>query len=159
MKKITFIILACTCSMFSTISCKKAEPVSPKFDSAAAKTAIESSYREFETAFNAKDSVAIAKCYTTDAKLMQPNAKSAEGTASIQKTYGQWFKGEAPKIACKLMDVWGNENTLIAEDDWTETDKDGKVVDMGKSIEVYKMEDGKWKLYRDCFNSDMPAKK
>ena len=46
---------------------------------------------------------------------------------------------------------------LTAEDAWTMTGKDGKVVDEGKSIEVYKMEDGKWKLLRDCWNSNMPV--
>ena len=40
---------------------------------------------------------------------------------------------------------------------WTMYDKDGKVLDEGKSLEVYKMEDGKWKLLRDCYNSDIPA--
>ena len=36
------------------------------------------------------------------------------------------------------------------------TDKSGKEIDKGKYIVLWKMEDGKWKLHRDIFNSDMP---
>jgi ketosteroid isomerase-like protein len=37
------------------------------------------------------------------------------------------------------------------------TDKDGKEIDRGKALELWKMEDGKWKLFRDIFNSDLPC--
>jgi len=36
------------------------------------------------------------------------------------------------------------------------TDKKGKEIDKGKYIVLWKMEDGKWKIHRDVFNSDMP---
>ncbi len=32
----------------------------------------------------------------------------------------------------------------------------GTVVDKGKFVVVWKMENGKWKMYRDIFNSDNP---
>jgi len=48
---------------------------------------------------------------------------------------------------------------MTAEKEYTFTDKDGKVVDKGKSLEVFKMEDGVWKLHRDCYNSDLPCPK
>jgi ketosteroid isomerase-like protein len=38
-------------------------------------------------------------------------------------------------------------------------DKDGKQIDKGKYIVLWKKEDGKWKLFRDCYNSDLPAVK
>ncbi len=142
-------------------NCKKEETVveaSPTFDLTAAKTSIDAGYREFENAFNSKDSVGLGKCYATDAKFMPPNDKAVEGRAAIQKAFGQWMKGDnSPKIACKLMNLWGDDENVTAENAWTMTGADGKVVDEGKSIEVYKMEDGKWRLYRDCFNSDMPT--
>ncbi|MGC4041617.1 MAG: hypothetical protein QM710_12745 [Flavobacterium sp.] len=46
-----------------------------------------------------------------------------------------------PTIKMSLVDVWGNENSLTAENAWTLTRKDGK-----------------WKLFRDRYNSNMPAK-
>ncbi|WP_293889707.1 SgcJ/EcaC family oxidoreductase [Flavobacterium sp.] len=162
MKKIQLFKIAFLALALVSLSCKKAdeapaESAKPAFDLAAAKTAVDARYREFEKAFNAKDSVALANCYTTDAEFMNPNAKALEGRPAIQKVFGEWFKGESPTLKLNLVELWGDENNLTAEDAWTMTDKDGKVVDEGKSIEVYKMEDGKWLLLRDCYNSDMPA--
>jgi len=34
--------------------------------------------------------------------------------------------------------------------------KDGKQIDKGKYVVVWKKEDGKWKLYRDMSNTDLP---
>jgi ketosteroid isomerase-like protein len=34
--------------------------------------------------------------------------------------------------------------------------KDGKQLDKGKYIVLWKKEDGKWKLHRDISNSDLP---
>ncbi|MEO5777582.1 MAG: SgcJ/EcaC family oxidoreductase [Flavobacterium sp.] len=166
MKKIQLLNIALALFILTAVSCKKAEetpvsgePAKEAFDLAATKPAIEERYRAFENAFNAKDSTALANCYTTDAKFMNPNDKSAEGRPAIQKTFGMWFKGDTSKTKIKLnlVELWGDENTLTAEDAWTMTDKDGKLIDEGKSLEVYKMEDGKWLLYRDCYNSNMPA--
>ena len=164
MKKIQLLKIVCTSLILVSMSCKKAEEApaeatKPAFDLTAEKASVEARYREFEKAFNAKDSVALANCYTTDAKFMQPNDKSVEGRPAIQKTFGMWFKGDTPKLKLNLVELWGDENNLTAEDAWTMTDKDGKVVDEGKSIEVYKKEDGTWKLLRDCYNSDMPTPK
>ena len=162
MKKMTFLAVIGVLSLLLNTGCKKeAEAGVPAeataFDPAAAKTTVEAGYREFENAYNAKDSVALANCYASDGKFMPPNMKAAEGRANIQKTFGQWFKGDTSKIKLSLVELWGNETNLTAENTWQITDKDGKVLDEGKSIELYSMEDGKWKLLRDCFNSNMPA--
>ena len=39
---------------------------------------------------------------------------------------------------------------------YTFTDDKGVVFDKGKFIVLWKNVDGKWKLFRDIFNSDMP---
>lgn len=162
MKKIQFLNIAVALLILTVISCKKAEeasaaePAKAAFDLAAAKTAVEAGYAEFEKAFNAKDSVGLANCYATDAKFMAPNDKAVEGKPAIQKSFAAWFNGDTPSVKIELVELWGNENNLTAENAWTMTGKDGKVLDEGKSIEVYKMEDGKWKLLRDCWNSNLP---
>ena len=161
MKKNIFLNLVVAFLVLTAMSCKKAEevpaePAKTEFDLATAKTTIENGYREFETAFNTKDSVGLANCYTIDAKFMLPNGKAIEGKPAIQKAFGQMLKGESPQIKLNLVDVWGNETNLTAENSWTMS-MGGKVIDEGKSIEVYKMEDGKWRLHRDCYNSNMPC--
>jgi uncharacterized protein (TIGR02246 family) len=148
-------------SVFLTASCKKTENETSEneapFDMVATKTAIETQGEVFTSALNKGDSIALAKCYTTDAKLLQPNGKAVAGRENIQKLFGQWIKSGMPSFSMKTIDVWGDEDGIVAEEEWTFTDKTGKVVDAGKSLEFFKKEDGKWLLFRDCYNSDMPA--
>lgn len=165
--KIKYLLPALALSFaFASTSCKKEDEktvaeVTVALDMETAKSAIKAGYTEFETAFNAKDAGALANCYTTDAKLMGPDNKTVEGKDNIAKMFAEWFKGDTPKIRLTLVETWGNEANLTAENTWEMT-VNGEVVDTGKAIEVYKKEDGKWRIMRDCYNSDQapppPAK-
>lgn len=160
--KIVFLMLVI--SSIVVTGCKKEETATTveektTFDLAAAKTAIQARSKVFADAINSKDSVGLGNCYTVDAKLMQPNGESVMGKDHIQELFGQWMKTDMPTFSIETVEVWGNETTLTAEENWTFTDKDGKVVDQGKALELYKMEDGVWKLHRDCYNSNMPLPK
>lgn len=165
MKKMYLLTIMVMAGFFGVLGCKKTDAPPPTskntttFDMMAAKTAIETQGEIFVSAMNKGDSIALANCYTTDAKLMQPNGKAVVGRKNIQKLFGQWINGGMPKFEMNTIEVWGNENEMTAEEEWTFTDKDGKVLDKGKSLELFKMEDGKWKMYRDCYNSDMPLAK
>lgn len=143
------------------ISCKKTEQVStevkPTFDLTTAKEAIETAGQTFVMAMNKGDSITLANCYTTDAKMMGPNTKSVIGRTEIRKVFSSWIKAGMPTFTMKTIDIWGNEDMMAAEEEWAFSDKDGKILDSGKSIELFKMEDGKWRLYRDCYNSDLPC--
>lgn len=158
MKKGFFLTMVVLTGSILMTSCIKQE-IKPAFDLAAAKTAIEARSKVFADALNNKDSVGLANCYTVDGKFMAPNEKSVEGRANIQKLVGQWMKAGMPDFSIETVEVWGNDDVLAAEENWTFKDKTGKIVDQGKSIEVFKKEDGVWKLHRDCFNSDMPMAK
>lgn len=46
-----------------------------------------------------------------------------------------------PKFSLKTIEVWGNNDLLLSEDEWKFTDKDGKELDRGKSLVAWKMED------------------
>ena len=162
MKKMNAIKVILVAIILVTISCKKAEEttsteVKPTFDLAEAKTAIEVAGQTFVMAMNKGDSITLANCYTKDAKMMGPNEKSVIGRTEIQKVFSSWIKAGMPTFTMKTIDIWGNEEMMAAEEEWAFSDKDGKILDSGKSIELFKMEDGKWRMYRDCYNSDLPS--
>lgn len=158
MKKRILIVLLVGISLVLTTGCKKDVEVTEEatFDLEVGKTEVEARAKVFVDALNSKDSVGLANCYTTDAKFMQPNDKTVEGRANIQKLFGMWMRGPMMQIKINTVEVWGDENVLAAENKWEFLDQTGKTVDSGKSLEIYKKEDGIWKLHRDCFNSDLP---
>lgn len=155
MKKLILLVIVLATGSFWMTGCKSEES-KPAFDLTAAKKAIQERSKVYADAVNNKDSAGVANCYTTDGKFMPPNEKSVSGRASIQKLVGQWMKAGMPAgFSIETVEVWGNDEVLAAEENWTFKDKKGKIIDQGKAIEVYKMEDGVWKLHRDIFNSDM----
>nr|WP_314897157.1 DUF4440 domain-containing protein [uncultured Flavobacterium sp.] len=127
------------------------------FDKVAAKQAIEKENQIFTEAFNKGDSITAADGYTADAKFMPPNQKAVSGRKNIQTSIAGFIKAGIGNLTIKPVEVWGNETMLTVEEEWTLTDKTGKETDHGKSLELWKMEDGKWKLFRDIFNSDLPC--
>lgn len=143
-----------------SISCKKETEVTSEikstFDLEEAKAAIETAGQTFVIAINKGDSISLANCYTKDAKMMGPNEKAIIGRAAIQKVFSGWIKSGMPTFTMKTIEIWGNEEMMAAEEEWAFSDKDGKILDSGKSIELFKMEDGKWRMFRDCYNSDLP---
>lgn len=157
MKKYTVISIILAFIVLTVWSCKN--PAETKFDLAAAKVSIEARDKVFTDALNNKDSIGLANCYTKDAKFMQPNDKEVVNRENIQKIFGQMMKSGMPKFSMKTVEIWGNEEVLTAEEEWAFSDKDGKVLDSGKALEVFKMEDGVWKLHRDCYNSNLPCPK
>lgn len=161
MRKTNFIKVLLVALILLTISCKKEMATSTEmkteFNLDDAKTAIETAGQTFVMAMNKGDSITLANCYTTDAKMMGPNEKAVIGRPAIQKVFSGWIKGGMPTFTMKTIEIWGNEEMMAAEEEWAFSDKDGKILDSGKSIELFKMEDGKWRLFRDCYNSDMPC--
>jgi len=127
------------------------------FDLVNAKKEIEAANKEFIELFAKGDSVGVANFFTIDAKSMGPNEPSHEGRNKIQTVYQGFIKDGANKLDLITTGVWGTEDMLAEEGLFTFADKDGKQLDKGKYIVLWKKEDGKWKLFRDCYNSDLPV--
>ena len=110
----------------------------PTIDSTRAAKAVATEQQVFMDAFRKADSISVADVYTHDAKVM--NA------------------GMPAMITTKTLGVWNNTNTIVEEGKWMMANKEGEAYDHGKYLILWKMEDGKWKKFRDCHNSDIYPK-
>jgi ketosteroid isomerase-like protein len=126
------------------------------FNIDSAKKEIEIANREFIELFNKSDSVGLANMFTEDGKSMEPNEPAFNGRARIQTHYSIVMNAGANTLGLVTTGLWGDENMLAEEGEFTFTDKNGKLLDKGKYIVLWKKETGKWKLFRDCYNSDLP---
>lgn len=126
------------------------------FDIEKARKEIDEANLEFITLFNRSDSVGLANMFTIDGKSMEPNEPSFNGRSQIQTHYSVVMKAGANKLGLLTTGLWGNENMLAEEGEYTFMSTDDKELDRGKYIVLWKKENGSWKLFRDCYNSDLP---
>ena len=152
--------------LFAVASCNDAEKShttiekeSKTFNIDSARKEIDKANIEFINLFNKNDSVGLANMFTTDGKSMEPNEPAFIGRSAIQTHYSIVMNAGANKLGLITTGLWGDQKMLAEEGEFTFIDKNGKQLDKGKYIVLWKIEDGKWKLFRDCYNSDLPMQR
>lgn len=103
-----------------------------------------------------KNDGSILTRYSTDACLYPPNAAPLCGGKEI----ASFFAG-GPKVHVKfsIQHLYGDPETSVTEESYYEmTDMNGKKLDDGKVIVIWKKTKDGWKMHRDMFSSNHPAK-
>jgi uncharacterized protein (TIGR02246 family) len=108
----------------------------------------------WQTAYNAGNAAALTALYTPDAKVMAPGAEPASGRAAIQAFFAADLAKRA-KNTLTLGDVTGFGDFALETGGWVANAADGKHLDHGTFMTLYKKTDGTWKIYRDTWNSSM----
>lgn len=108
----------------------------------------------WQTAYNAGDAAAVTALYTQDAKLMAPGGEPASGTAAIQALFAADL-AQGAKNTLTQGDVVGFGDFALETGGWVANAADGKHLDHGTFMTLYKKVDGGWKIYRDTWNSSM----
>jgi len=111
----------------------------------------------WQKAYNAGDAAALAALYTKDAKLMPPGVEPASGSAAIQAFFTKDI-AQGAKNTLTTGDVVGSGDFALATGGWVANTSDGKHLDHGQYMTLYKKVDGGWKIYRDTWNSSMAKK-
>ena len=162
MKKMFKLIALFTTSSFILPACKDSGKTATDagtksaFDLDAAKKAIDETKAAFGDFIKKGDSTGVANLYASDAKVMGSNMPAITGKAAITSAFAGFINSGVGGATLTTTEVWGTESMVSEEGTYSLSDKSGKELDKGKYIVLWKMEDGKWKLFRDCWNSDAP---
>ncbi|HVG15252.1 MAG TPA: nuclear transport factor 2 family protein [Chitinophagaceae bacterium] len=120
------------------------------------KDEIKKSNALFGQAFAKGDSAAIVSLYHSEAKVYPPNmglmGQRSEMGHFVTAIPGMGVKG----ITLNSTEVFGSGD-LIIELGTYEMSDGTKAMDSGKYVVVWKKENGKYKMYRDMWNSNMPV--
>ena len=140
-----------------------AATLSSAADPAAVRQAIDSSNARFSAAMVKGDTSVIASTYAEDAVMMGANEKAVRGRTEIAKSFaGMHTQMKIPAFEIKAQDVIVSGDHAIETGTYSMTmqPKTGKAIpDVGKYLVVWKHQpDGSWKIIRDIYNSDQPAK-
>lgn len=111
----------------------------------------------WQKAYNAGDAAALAALYTPDAELMVPGAEPASGTKAIQALYAA-DAAQGAKITLTQAEVVDLGDYAFETGGWVANGADGKHLDHGTFVTLYKKVGGAWKIYRDTSNSSMAKK-
>jgi uncharacterized protein (TIGR02246 family) len=150
MKKIVLMAVIAT----SLFACQTA--TKPAIDLTKAKSEIEAVNKIICESIAKGDSVSVAEAYAKDGKLMGNNMPAISGKDNLTSFWGAFINSGVGSISLNTLEVWGDENYVTEEGVYDIKLKDGNQIDKGKYLVVWKHEDGKWKIYRDLSNTDMP---
>lgn len=150
MKQITIAML-----LLASISICKAQ--ARQNDSLAElRKVIEASNAIYSDLANKNDGSILTR-YTTDACLMPPNSPHVCGSENIEN----FFK-DGPKVNSKftIVNLYGDGKEYVTEESRYElTDLNGKKLDDGKILVIWKKTKDGWKMHRDMFSSNQAQAK
>ncbi len=132
----------------------KTETKSSSLDSA--KADIAASNKIFGASFTTGDSTAFANCYSSDACINVTNMPRMCGTEAITAFFNGGHKMGITNIALTTEEVIGGEEAIVEVGKYEMFVGDKISAEKGKYIVIWKEENGKWKMYRDIWNSDAP---
>lgn len=123
-----------------------------------ARAEIEKAVAAFVTAYNSGDAAAIAKMYSADAQLFPPNSDVVRGAEGIEKLWKGAMTAGVKSVKLVVVEVEAHGNSAHEIGTYSMIAADGREVDRGKYIVIWKKEGNTWKLHRDIWNSSVPAK-
>jgi len=107
-------------------------------------------------ALNAGDVEGIVATYTSDARILPPNAELATGHDAVRAVFGGMIDaGLGGGIETVEIRAAGDIGYHVGR--FTLETADGTMVDQGKFIETWRLADGEWRISNDMFSSDLPA--
>ncbi len=136
-------------------SCKHAEnKEATTFDITTVKKHIVAMNESYSERFMTNDTAYYISRYCKNAEIYCPGVVAVKGRDSIINFFYQNGTNKEAKIELPIGNVYGNNDLVIEEGTYNFPDGKGGNFDKGKFIAIWKEEDGKWKLFREIWNSD-----
>ncbi|MEO5936450.1 MAG: DUF4440 domain-containing protein [Terriglobales bacterium] len=117
---------------------------------------IEEKGKQFLAELKQGNAAAIAKMYTSDAKAFPPNGEIVQGREAIQKLWQDAIDGGMRDASFTVLEVERKGDIAYEVGLYAVRGSDGKEVDKGKYLVIWKREAGSWRLHRDIWNTSMP---
>ena len=116
---------------------------------------ISAAHDRLEAAIAAQDAMQAVEAYTEDALLLVPTAPPIEGHRQIRAFFQDTFNKGVRRAEFQTLDLEGDDTQLVEGGRYTLRDEEGKVLDMGKYLVVWKKVGERWRAHRDMFNTSM----
>jgi ketosteroid isomerase-like protein len=122
----------------------------------ATRAAIEEANAAFSAALAKGDAAGLAAMYAAEAQVFPPNSDIVASAAGIQKLWQGFIDGGAKGIKLTTVDLSEAGDLAVEAGRYELSGADGKVLDSGKYVVVWKRVGGGWKILRDIWNTSLP---
>ena len=120
---------------------------------------IEEGNKQWSVAFSTGDNAALAAMYTPNAQLLPMHSEIVSGMEAIQQFWQGVIASGVKGATLTTIEVDEQGDTAYEVGKYELRGEGNKVLDHGKYVVVWKRGQGKWRLHRDIWNSNMPAPK
>ena len=134
----------------------ESKPAEAKFEMGPVKVHIIKMNESYSERFMSNDSGFYVERYCADAEVYSPNMPAVKGREAIRKFFYNDGNNKEAKIELPAGGFYGSADYVVEDGTYNFPDGKGGSADKGKFIAIWKQEDGKWKLYREIWNSDNP---
>lgn len=107
--------------------------------------------------FMSNDPAFYTDRYCRDAKVYSPAMPAIAGRDSIRSFFYNNGNNKEAKIELPAGNFYGTRDFVVEEGTYNFPDGKGNSIDKGKFIAIWKQEEGKWKLFREIWNTDNPS--
>ncbi len=126
------------------------------FDIGVVKSHIIEMNKTYSNRFMTNDTAFYNDRYCKEAEVYSPGVPAVKGRDAIREFFYSNGANKEAKIDLPPGNFYGDEDLVVEEGSYDFPDGKGGSVDKGKFIALWKQEDGKWKLFREIWNSDIP---
>ncbi len=123
------------------------------------RAAIEAGNARFVAAFAQGDAPALAALYSTSAQVFPANTDIVGGRDAIARFWKGAIDSGIKGVTLTTLEVEAHGDTAHEVGTYSLIGEAGKVLDSGKYVVIWKLEQGQWELHRDIWNTSMPASK
>jgi uncharacterized protein (TIGR02246 family) len=120
---------------------------------------IEEGNKQWSVAFSTGDNAALAAMYTPNAQLLPMHSEIVSGMEAIQQFWQGVIASGVKGATLTTIEVDEQGDTAYEVEKYELRGEGNKVLDHGKYVVVWKRGQGKWRLHRNIWNSNMPAPK
>ena len=118
--------------------------------------AILAANKQFITVFNQNDAAGVADHFTENARLLPAYGDLITGRGAIRAFWQGAFDMGIGTAERTTIEVAGQDEIAIEVGTYVLRGVDGRLLDQGKYLAVWKQEDGQWKCHRHIWNGRLP---
>lgn len=116
---------------------------------------IRSANEKFMDTFAKGDAAGVASLYTEDGMLLPAGMESIKGKQGVEHFWQGVMGMGIKQVRLDTIEIDQGENMTAELGNYTLSGEDGKPVDKGKYIVVWKKEGGEWRLHKDIWNTSL----